>query len=128
MTIYRIRDCNGHILRYQARIERKSVGKMRQSFSTLKEAVAWVKGLNKSMPCQSPAWANRKVTVKDLKIKGNDARGKAIIKIPPQMERHGCTLIRGPGRCEPLDRCEHYLGCLDAADKSGWEGWSCLNQ
>lgn len=124
MTIYRVKDRNGHILRYQARIERKATGKLRASFPTLEEAVAWVSKLNEDLPCQSAAWAHRGVKVRDLQVNGADGRGRLKILNSPMMLLHGCTLIRGTGRCPPLDKCSHYLGCLDAADKAGWEGWS----
>ena len=126
MTIYRVLDRNGHILRYQARIERKSTGKLRQSFSTLPEAIAWVTKLHNEIPCASAGWATRGVRVRDLQINGTDRRGGMIALNRQTMTLHGCTLIRGPGRCDPMDACEHYArkgGCLDQAERAGWEGW-----
>ena len=127
MTIYRIKDSRGHILRYQARIERKTTGKMRKSFATLPEAIAWVTKLHAEIPCQSAGWATRGVRVKDLIIKGNDGRGRMIAMNRQTITIHGCVLTRGPGRCKPMDDCRNYLGkggCLDQADRSGWEGFS----
>jgi len=127
VTIYRVKDRNGHILRYQARIERKTTGKMRKSFATLKEAIAWVTKLHAEIPCKSAGWATRGVRVKDLQINGTDQRGGMRAMNPQTMTLNGCTLTRGPGRCAPMDDCLHYArpgGCLDLAERAGWEGFS----
>ena len=126
-TIYKVKDSHGHILRYQARIERKTTGKMRKSFATLKEAIAWVTRLHNEIPCQSAGWATQEVRVKDLIIKGNDRRGGMLILNRQTMTANGCVLTRGPGRCAPMDDCPHYDrkgGCLDMAERAGWEGFS----
>lgn len=129
MTIYKVTDRHGNIIRYQARIERKELGKMRRNFSAVDEAVAWVMEIHNSIPCRSAGWAHQEVKIKDLPLHGGDGRGRLVIKNQPVMRINGCTLRRGPGRCEPMDTCEHYLapgGCLDMAFSRGWEGWSVI--
>ena len=127
MTIYKVKDSRGHILRYQARIERKTTGKMRKSFATLPEAIAWVTKLHAEIPCASAGWATRGVRVRDLQINGTDRRGGMIALNRQTMTANGCVLTRGPGRCAPMDDCPHYDrkgGCLDMAERAGWEGFS----
>jgi hypothetical protein len=94
MTVYQVKDRNGNILRYQARIERKATGKMRMSFGSLEEAISWVTGLHHAIPCKSAGWAHQTVKVRDLPVHGGDGRGGLIIKNQPRMEINGCTLVR----------------------------------
>ena len=86
MTIYRVLDRNGHILRYQARIERKSTGKLRQSFSTLPEAIAWVTKLHNEIPCASAGWATRGVRVRVERKKTGPINRRILDRIK-EMER-----------------------------------------
>ena len=121
MTIQKIMDKQGNVLRYRTRVERKDIGVINRSFARQIDAERYLNDFNRKYPCGQPAWTNKGIRVKEVVIEIK--KGRAIIINAPVIKMNGCTLERSHGRCKPMDKCRHYWDCLCAATDLGWPGW-----
>jgi len=125
LTIRRIVNNKGEVMRYRVRVERKKTGPINRSFKTEEAAILFVTTFNRCNPSKlSDARNKAGVVIKDVIEHPERYRDR-----PPEiMQINGCLLTRGPGRCEPMTECPHYLergtGCLDMAERAAWQGWS----
>jgi hypothetical protein len=123
MTIRRIINNAGEVTCYRARVERKKTGTINRSFKTEEEAINFVEQFHKHNPSKLSETRNRTGIVIRTVLEHPNR-----YNLPPEtMQINGCTLTRGFGRCAPMTECPHYLergtGCLDMAERAGWEGW-----
>ena len=121
MTIQKLIDKEGNVLRYRTRVERKELGVVNRSFAREIDAIRFLNDFERKYPSGQPSWVGRGIRLREIVVEPNN---RAKILNQPTMQINGCTLKRGQGRCEPMDKCEHYWTCLCTTADRGWPGWT----
>jgi hypothetical protein len=129
VTIRKVINEAGEVMRYRCRVERKEIGVINRSFRDQISAERFVNDFYRKYPSRQGDARNRGGI--RIKTMVESSRLRCARDIPETMQINGCLLTRGPGRCTSMTDCPHYLergtGCLDMAERAGWEGWTATH-